>query len=425
MPGRAHTKAKALQEALAADLSFTSPRSRPHPLHAIHPYAARFPHGLAAHFITKLTAPGETVLDPTCGSGITLLEAGLNGRSAIGADIDPLAIMQSAARSQHVAPEAVWRDGYDAWTKAGRMVDTGQPWQDLAERLDDATRRFITDWFHPVTRNELAALSTAIADTNQASVRNILLVTMSSTIISNRGVSMAADIAHSRPHRRHETTPPPSAMSLFKKRLEATARAYAARPRTGNGNVIRADARNLPIRNEHADLALWSPPYANALDYLRSHKFTLVWLNASIDRLSQLGRNYMGTERTRPQPGTAPISPAARRAVSQLNNVSAKIAAAMGEYFNDLEQAVGETARVLRPGSACIMIVAPSIVRGVSVATHEATAQAIESAGLTNVSITQRPIDRNRRMMPTKQQPGKGIENRMRTEYIVAAIKSQ
>jgi len=44
---------------------------------------------LAAHAITTYTAPGELVLDPMCGSGITLVEAVRSGRPAIGVDIEP------------------------------------------------------------------------------------------------------------------------------------------------------------------------------------------------------------------------------------------------------------------------------------------------------------------------------------------------
>ena len=115
MSNRADSTSQALQAALSGDLSFTNLRSPPHPLHGIHPYAARFPHGLTSHFITKLTTPGETVLEPTCGSGTTLLEAGINGRKSIGTDIDPLAIMQSVARSRHVDPQNLWNAGQAAF----------------------------------------------------------------------------------------------------------------------------------------------------------------------------------------------------------------------------------------------------------------------------------------------------------------------
>ena len=63
---------------------------------------------LAAHAITTYTAPGELVLDPMCGSGITLVEAVRSGRPAIGVDIEArytdLARANLRLAAQHGAP---------------------------------------------------------------------------------------------------------------------------------------------------------------------------------------------------------------------------------------------------------------------------------------------------------------------------------
>ena len=60
-----------LNNLLAGDLGFNTPARDSHPLHALHPFAARFPYGLAVYFVNGLSALGDTVLDPMCGSGAT------------------------------------------------------------------------------------------------------------------------------------------------------------------------------------------------------------------------------------------------------------------------------------------------------------------------------------------------------------------
>ena len=45
------------------------------------------------------------------------------------------------------------------------------------------------------------------------------------------------------------------------------------------------------------DLIVTSPPYANALDNMRAHKFSLVWLGKSIGNLSEMRAEYIGSER--------------------------------------------------------------------------------------------------------------------------------
>lgn len=45
-----------------------------HLTHGIHPYHAKFIPDIPKEFIYKYTKVGESVLDPFCGSGTTLLE---------------------------------------------------------------------------------------------------------------------------------------------------------------------------------------------------------------------------------------------------------------------------------------------------------------------------------------------------------------
>ncbi len=40
-----------------------------------------------------------------------------------------------------------------------------------------------------------------------------------------------------------------------------------------------------------------SPPYANAIDYVRANKFSLVWMGNPLKDLAVLRTGYLGTER--------------------------------------------------------------------------------------------------------------------------------
>ena len=53
----------------------------------------------------------------------------------------------------------------------------------------------------------------------------------------------------------------------------------------------------LPLADGSVDLIVTSPPYANAIDYMRAHKFSLVWLGQPIANLSHLRGKYIGAER--------------------------------------------------------------------------------------------------------------------------------
>jgi DNA modification methylase len=62
------------------------------PIGLVHPYWARKPLNVVDTIITKLSRPGESIMDPFMGSGTIVLSALTHGRSAFGSDINPLSI---------------------------------------------------------------------------------------------------------------------------------------------------------------------------------------------------------------------------------------------------------------------------------------------------------------------------------------------
>ena len=64
-------------------------------IYKIHKYWARKPWYIVEKYIENYSEPNDTVMDPFCGSGLTGLEAAINGRNFIGQDINPTAIRVS------------------------------------------------------------------------------------------------------------------------------------------------------------------------------------------------------------------------------------------------------------------------------------------------------------------------------------------
>lgn len=58
----------------------------------MHKYWARKPSNVVSEYIRYYSKEGDTVLDPFCGSGVTVNEALKLGRKAIGVDLDPISI---------------------------------------------------------------------------------------------------------------------------------------------------------------------------------------------------------------------------------------------------------------------------------------------------------------------------------------------
>ena len=250
-----------MRRLLRADLGFHGVDGR-YATHGWHPFPAKFPPQLPRFFIEALSDPGETVLDPMLGSGTTLVEAQLLGRRAVGCDIDPLARMIAAAKLTPVDPVHALGSGERVLDEA-RLDYEYRP-MDLAaqleRRFDAKTGKFVDYWFPKQQQLELQALSNRIASVTPNSVRRFLQVVLSSSIIAKSGgVSLARDLAHTRPHRVLDKRPN-SAFVEFGRRLRNNAARIPEGGTTGSPQVLDAPADSTGLASESIDLIVTSPP---------------------------------------------------------------------------------------------------------------------------------------------------------------------
>ncbi len=397
-------------------------------IHRIHPFPAKFPPALPKLFIEQLTRPGDRVLDPMMGSGTTVVEAAYAGRIALGGDIDPLALEIARAKCHPIPPHHLEHAVRQALQRAESLYRDGQALQQAFEsRFDHETRRFLDYWFLKSTQRELLALQQSVEQEENPDVKTWLRVVFSGIIIAKGGsVALARDLSHTRPHRVHKTSR--SALAAFRERgfrmvqrLSRTQFAPSLRCLLWQG-----DAQRLPLPSNHVRLIVTSPPYAsNAIDYMRAHKFTLVWWGYPIDTLSQLRREYIGGEAIQ---GVLmePLPSEAQEAVRRIATRDAKKGKVLHRYFSEMRRVLLEMVRVLEPGGCAVLVVGDSTMRGVSTRTPEALAAIGRQIGLEWVYTSIRRLDRDRRMMPTRRQPGASqIEQRMHHEYVLGFIKPE
>lgn len=72
------------------------------PMYNWHKFWTRKPHNVIQEYIKRYSKPGDLILDPFAGSGVTVIEALRTGRKAIGIDIIPFAIDLWRATIEHV-----------------------------------------------------------------------------------------------------------------------------------------------------------------------------------------------------------------------------------------------------------------------------------------------------------------------------------
>jgi hypothetical protein len=95
------------------------------------------------------------------------------------------------------------------------------------------------------------------------------------------------------------------------------------------------------------------------------------------------------------------------------------------KYFAAMTAVLAEMFRVLRGNAAAIVVVGPSVMRGMSVETHQCLADIAAERGFDVVGVVQRTLDRNKRMMPARfgKKTDSMIEQRMHEEYVIGLLK--
>jgi DNA modification methylase len=424
-------------------------------LHNFHSFPAKFPPGLPQKIINDLTNPGDIVLDPMCGSGTTLVEALLSERIPIGFDIDPLAILISTVKTTRINSDTLL-DNLDAIIQRANKSVLENPdilQNDLQNRWDRQTKEFVDYWFSFNTQIELVALIREIEKLPSPDLVNFFRLVFSSIIITKSGgVSLALDLAHTRPHKAktinqkivstynyslvmeknsnpYSTKTIRSALSEFKKKAVSNIRAVNDIPeRTITPAISLGDARQLALCNDSIDLVVTSPPYAsNAIDYMRAHKFSLVWFGNPISDLSKTRSEYIGSETlTRYDDGFL-FPQITTGVIKEIEGIDSKKARVVSKYYQESKDILTEMYRVIKPGKNMIYVVGTSIIKGIDIRIAECLTELGQEVGFSVHKVASRAINRDKRMMPISRNKNSNsvIEQRMQNEYVIGFHKPE
>ena len=393
---------------------------------SVHPFPARMAPGLALDVIAECRRPLR-ILDPMSGSGTVLAVAHSKGHHAVGVDLDPLAVLVSRVWTTAIDVEAA-QDTAVPVLEHARRIFTSLPARDAyPKNADSETRQFIRYWFDDYVRRQLASLATAIERTRDTSICEALWCAFSRLIISKQsGASLAMDLSHSRPHRKFKRAP----AKPFRKFLSAVDRVTTncidsrSRTRGPAAQVYEGDARHLDLLDRSIDLVITSPPYLNAIDYLRCSKFSLAWMGYSVSELRRLRSTAVGTEVGMDARDDQEI----QRILSDLKlqpKLHARQEAMLARYINDMQRAVSETSRVLAGDGRAVYVVGENTVRGTFICNAMIVEAVASTAGLRCTARRSRELPANRRYLPppSKQSETATLGNRLRREVILTFRK--
>ena len=249
--------------------------------HGFHKYPAKFIPQIPQWAINKYlkNKTDKLILEPFCGSGTTLVESALSGNYSIGIDIDPLSALISKVKTTKIDIEKLYL-----------VVD----W--LKKNIEKSHKElFIPDcqtlehWFTKETINKLSIIRTLINQvvdifsTEKAikDIQDLLFICFSSII---RRVSNADNESQKTYVSHTKIKQPEEVFTLFFSQLDYFIERITEFSLNLNIKsakiIVSSSSKSLTelLRGEKADLAITSPPYIKAIDYIYNQMAELFWI---------------------------------------------------------------------------------------------------------------------------------------------------
>jgi len=116
--------------------------AKPHtPVYTMHKYFARRPWNIFHELILHYSSPGEIVLDPFCGGGVTVVESLKLGRRVVGVDVNPIAAYITTMESRPADLQEIEQ----AFRQVNREV-TQEICTLYSTKCTNCSARAIADW---------------------------------------------------------------------------------------------------------------------------------------------------------------------------------------------------------------------------------------------------------------------------------------
>jgi SAM-dependent methyltransferase len=367
------------------------------------------------------------VLDQMAGSGTTLVAAKMRGHTAIGYDRDPLAVLIARSWLADITAAKIETTAENV-VKRARAAANKMRLRDAYPRgADEETKSFVRYWFDERNRKQLAALSNAISRLRNSVVRDVLWCAFSRLIITKQaGTSLAMDVSHSRPHKAYECAPR-EALNDFQ---NAVRRILRACPFSDVGNSRQAmvnigDARSLPLPDCDVDLVITSPPYLNAIDYLRGHKFSLVWMGHTVASIREIRTSNVGSEVAARTNTGDEATDAVMRQMCNIDRLSRRHIGMLRRYVHDIREVMAETKRVLRAGGRAIFVIGNCNLRNEFVKNSKCIEALADELGMVVANSRSRLLRRKHRYLPPPQSrhAGRKLRKRLREEAVISLLK--
>jgi DNA modification methylase len=389
---------------LEQDWDYATANTKTH-THGFHTYPAMMIPQVARRLIRLYARPHETLLDPFCGSGTSLVEARLAGLNAYGIDLNPLAVLLARAKTTPLPADhlqAALSQIYERYRQLRSLPE---------EEQNHRIPRFfhIDYWFALAIQRDLALLRDVILEIPHQSTREFFLVAFSHTVrecsYTRKGEFKLYRIPFEQQHN-HQ----PDVLAVFLAKAEAniagmTQFASEIKPATWV-QVFQADTRQRqPIPDESVDIVVTSPPYGDShttVAYGQFSRLSLQWLGLSDEEAKSIDTRALGGKDTADSQRNYQ-SRSLEDTLSQITARDKRRAKQVLAFYDDFALCLEEITRVCRPRARACFVVGNRTVRGVKIPTDAILVEMAQCFGWRLRDTFERRIPNKR--MPLQNSP--------------------
>ena len=391
--------------------------------HRIHPYPAMLHPLLVEFLIDKYAQKGDIILDPFCGSGVTLLESKINGYESVGFDINPMAILIARAKTQAYQKKKLLKEFNDLkkslYGNMESLFDDGQ--------MDIPKITNMDYWYSKEVINDLGKIRWALK-TGSYEYKDFFL-TIFAFVCRNQSLTKNGEFKRYRIKKEKIARTTNEVFSRFFSHLQEMIEVFLSTDMSQKiSKPIFANAENkIPLKIKY-DLVVTSPPYGDSrttVAYGQYTSFGNEWvngLNAHTANGYQIDREGLGKK--------GELNDGLKEhqvlmdVVEKIKEVDSKRANEVLYFFNGYYNAVKNILENLNEQGRVCFVVGNRTVKGFQIPMDQITASFLDSMGLNFEGIFVRNI--HNKVMPSKNSPTNKVgvkSNTMTNEYIVVFSK--
>lgn len=241
--------------------------------HGLHEYTGKFYPQLVSTIFSLLDVdPGDTIMDPFCGSGTTLYQGRLESLNTVGVDINPFSVYLSRAKIStfNVNLSKIQEFSFSRETLTGDEYSLPEP-------------EYLNKWFEDPIINQVRGLHSQISSVQYDQLRQLLFITLSDLL---RTVSHQ-DEDQIRVRRAEDIPENIDVYDMFEERLNKNierinnTQEFKTKFDLNEETVVQqADATKMAEETSLPDIdhMVCSPPYATGLPYVDTYRLSIFTL---------------------------------------------------------------------------------------------------------------------------------------------------